>query len=69
MNGNIQMPNGDFLHSYPEVTRVEVVTNNGRELVRYECSKVQVSLQDDGQTIKVFLFSTWMRSEFRGSDS
>jgi len=58
MNGNIQMPNGDFLYSYPQVTRVEVVTNNGRELVRYECSNVQVSLQDDGQTIKVFLFST-----------
>ena len=55
---DLQMPNGDFLQSYPEVTRVEVITNNGRELVRYECSNVQVSLQDDGQTIKVFLFST-----------
>ena len=59
MSGNIQMPNGDFLYNYPPVTRVEVVTNNGRELVRYECSNVQVSLQDDGQTIKVFLFSTY----------
>ena len=56
---NLQMPNGDFLYSYPQVTRVEVITNNGRELVRYECSNVQVSLQDDGQTIKVFLFSTY----------
>ena len=56
---DLQMPNGDFLQSYPEVTRVEVITNNGRELVRYECSNVQVSLQDDGQTIKVFLFSTY----------
>jgi hypothetical protein len=59
MSGNLQMPNGDFIYSYPQVTRVEVVTNNGRELVRYECSNVQVSLQDDGQTIKVFLFSTY----------
>jgi len=58
MSENLLMPNGDFLQSYPEATRVEVVTNNGRELVRYECSNVQVSLQDDGQTIKVFLFST-----------
>ena len=58
MSENLLMPNGDFLYSYPQVTRVEVVTNNGRELVRYECSDVQVSLQDDGQTIKVFLFST-----------
>jgi hypothetical protein len=56
---NIQRPNGDFLYSYPQVTRVEVITNNGRELVRYECSNVRVSLQDDGQTIKVFLFSTY----------
>ena len=56
---NLQMPNGDFLYSYPQVTRVEVITNNGREFVRYECSNVQVSLQDDGQTIKVFLFSTY----------
>ena len=54
----IQMPNGDFLYSYPQATRVEVITNNGREFVRYECSNVQVSLQDDGQTIKVFLFAT-----------
>jgi hypothetical protein len=58
MSENLLMPNGDFLYSYPQVTRVEVITNNGRELVRYECSDVQVSLQDDGQTIKVFLFST-----------
>jgi len=59
LSENLLMPNGDFLQSYPEVTRVEVITNNGRELVRYECSNVQVSLQDDGQTIKVFLFSTY----------
>ena len=59
MSENLLMPNGDFLYSYPKVTRVEVITNNGRELVRYECSDVQVSLQDDGQTIKVFLFSTY----------
>ena len=49
----------DFLKSYPEVTRVEVITNNGREYVQHECSNVQVSLQDNGQTIKVFLFSTY----------
>ena len=55
---NLLMPNGDFLYSYPQVTRVEVITNNGREFVRYECSNVQISLQDDGQTVKVFLFST-----------
>ncbi len=59
MTEDIQLPNGDFLKNYPEATRVEVITNNGREYVQYECSNVQVSLQDDGQTIKVFLFSTY----------
>ena len=54
-----QAPNGDFIKDYPDVTRVEVIGSNGREYVRYECSNVQVSLQDDGQTIKVFLFSTY----------
>lgn len=55
MTDNIQQPNGDFLTNYPEVTRVEVITNNGREFVRHDCANVQVSLQDDGRTIKVFL--------------
>ena len=59
MSENIEMPNGDFLRNYPEVTRVEVITSNDREFVQYECSHVQVSLQDDNQTIKVFLFSTY----------
>ena len=55
MSEDIQQPNGDFIKNYPNVTRVEVITNNGREFVQYECSDVQVSLQDDGQTIKLFL--------------
>ena len=55
MTDNIQLPNGDFLKNYPEVTRVEVVTDNGREFVQHDCTNVQVSLQDDGSTIKVFL--------------
>ena len=59
MTENIQLPNGDVLKNYSEVTRVEVITNTGREFVRYECSNVQVSLQDNEQTIKVFLFSTY----------
>ena len=58
-NEDIQMPNGDFLKNYPDVTRVEVINGSERELVRYECSNVQVSLQDDGQTLKVFLFTTY----------
>jgi hypothetical protein len=55
MSEDIQQPNGDFLRNFPNVTRVEVITDDGREFVRYDCSNVQVSLQDDGRTIKVFL--------------
>ena len=50
---------GDWIDNYPNVTRVEVITGEGREFVRYECSNVQVSLQDDRQTLKVFLFTTY----------
>lgn len=59
MTEDIQMSNGDFLRNYPGATRVEVITNKGREFVCYECSSVQVSLQDNGQTLKVFLFNTY----------
>jgi hypothetical protein len=52
---DVQAPNGDFLKNYPEVTRVEVIAGNEREFVRYDCSNVQVSLQDEGRTLKVFL--------------
>ncbi len=58
MTEDITLKNGDFLKNYPGVTRVEVITNDGREFVRYGCSNVQVSLQDDGRTIKVFLWSS-----------
>jgi len=50
-----EAPNGDYIKNYPLINRVEVITNNGREFVRYECSNVQVSEQDDGKTLKVFL--------------
>jgi hypothetical protein len=50
-----QSPNGDYIKNYPYITRVEVIGKNGREYVQYECSNVQVSEQDDGRTLKVFL--------------
>jgi hypothetical protein len=49
------MTETDLLKSYPEVTRIEVITDNGREFVRHNCANVRVSLQDDGRTVKVFL--------------
>ena len=63
MTEDIQQPNGDFLKNYPDVTRVEVIGNDGREFVRYGCSNVKVSLQDDGRTIKVFLYTMFQQKE------
>jgi len=63
MTEDIQQPNGDFLKHYPDVTRVELIGNDGREFVRYGCSNVQVSLQDDGRTIKVFLYTMFQQKE------
>jgi len=68
MTEDIQMPNGDFLKNYPGVTRVEVITNDGREFVRYGCSNVQVSLQDDGRTLKVSLYSMFQQKETKPMD-
>jgi uncharacterized protein YqiB (DUF1249 family) len=55
MTEDIQIPNGDFLKNYPDVTRVEVIDQISRVYTNYGCSNVQVSLQDNGQTLKVFL--------------
>jgi len=60
---DLQLPNGDFLKSYPEVTRVELITNWGRKVVELGCSNVKVSLQDDGRTIKVFMMEEDQISE------
>jgi hypothetical protein len=40
----------------PIITRVEVITDNGREYVWWEKdNKITTSLQDDGKTLKVFV--------------
>ena len=52
---SVLAPNGDYIDSYPNVTRVEVIGKNGREFVQYDCSNVQVSIQDGKRTLKVFL--------------
>ena len=68
MTEDIQQPNGDFLKQYPDVTRVEVIGNDGREFVQYGCSNVKVSLQDDGRTIKVFLYTMFQQEEPKPMD-
>ena len=50
-----EAPNGDYIKNYPLINRVEVIGKNGREYVQYDCSNVQVSEQDEGRTLKVFL--------------
>lgn len=45
----------DMINSYPNVTRVEVISESGREYVNWNCHSVQVSEQDEGRTIKIFL--------------
>ena len=46
------------IQKYPNVNRVEVISSEGEKIfwdVWDECSKVQVSIHNDGKTLKVFL--------------
>ena len=46
------------IRKYPNVNRVEVISNDDGDLFWDEwdeCSKVQVSFHNDGKTLKVFL--------------
>lgn len=38
-----------------KVTRVEVITLNGRGYTNYDARQVSISLQDTGRTLKVFI--------------
>tara|TARA_R110000764_G_scaffold92742_1_gene176161 strand:+ start:264 stop:464 length:201 start_codon:yes stop_codon:yes gene_type:complete len=46
--------NLDFIESHPLVTRVEVI-GEGREFVKYGVNGIDISFQDDGKTLKIFL--------------
>jgi hypothetical protein len=48
----------NFLNKLPDVNRIEVISSEDGEFVWDvfdECSKVQVSIHNDGKTLKVFL--------------
>ena len=45
----------DNIDSYLKVTRVEVIEPGKRAYVQYDAKNVQVSLQDDGRTLKIFV--------------
>ena len=45
----------DQLVDMNRVTRVEVIDDDGRSYMEYNAEAVQISIQDDGRTLKVFL--------------
>ena len=51
----MMMNEPDTTIPYSRITRVEVIGRHGRELVKHDVTDVQISIQDDGQTIKLFL--------------
>ena len=50
---------------YPNVTRVEVIDENGRSYTKYldNDQKVYYSLQDDKRTLKVFIDKTTWKED------
>ena len=46
----------EFNKEIRNVTRVEVIDENGRSYVsRYKHNQVEISIQDDGRTLKIFI--------------
>jgi len=41
-----------------KVTRIEVISNNGREYVNRNVKNVKLFYQDDGKTLKIFYNET-----------
>jgi len=37
-----------------KITRVEVITNKGREFVKLDC-EAKLKIQDEGRTLKIFI--------------
>ena len=44
----------DGIYPNPELSRVEVIDENGRSYTKWNCS-VELSYQDNGRTLKLFL--------------
>lgn len=54
-NTDEREPMKDTIKPMDRVNRVEVISENGREYVNMDCQQVQIAMQDDGRTIKIFL--------------
>ena len=53
-----KIQNLDTIESLDNVTRVEVIDEYGRSYIHYNAKVVEYSLQDDGQTLKIFISNT-----------
>lgn len=54
--GRKPLDNTWFLEQlFPKVTRVEVIDSSGRAYTQYNVKDVQISIQDNERTLKVFL--------------
>jgi hypothetical protein len=40
---------------FKNFNRIEVIDNTGRKYVKYDVENVQLHVQDDGKTLKVFV--------------
>jgi predicted RNA-binding Zn-ribbon protein involved in translation (DUF1610 family) len=57
VSDNFQIgPEGAYEHedTVKEVNRFEVIDENGRSYVKYDCA-LELSYQDDGKTLKIFI--------------
>ncbi len=45
----------DKIETTTEVTRVEIISEKGREFVKHGCHSVEIATQDNGRTLKIFL--------------
>jgi hypothetical protein len=45
----------DGIKPYPSIARVEIIKNGtGRVFTEYKAEDIEISLQDDGRTLKIF---------------
>tara|TARA_R110002124_G_scaffold4389_2_gene26536 strand:- start:3838 stop:4005 length:168 start_codon:yes stop_codon:yes gene_type:complete len=47
----------DGIESHPLISRVEVI-GDGREFVEHDINGIDISFQDEGRTLKIFLGKT-----------
>jgi len=43
------------MKEFKNITRVEVIDNDGRRYVKYGAKEVKYDIQDDGKTLKIFV--------------